>query len=142
MCGGKKATKKSCHTSGPTMTVIFEMFKVRYMQSLVKSDNAFEVRREFSQIFWINPFNIVPYLKLFSQFFTVLDKIRLFLNLFFMMQYHCSTSNIIVLSQKAVFTVFEISEGNSYCRFVIIIPLALIFRPHGLLIHSPFGLEE
>ena len=59
-----------------------------------------------------------------------------------MMQYHCSTSNIIVLSQKAVFTVFEISEGNSYCRFAIIIPLALIFRPHGLLIQSPFGLEE
>ena len=118
------------------------MFKVRYMQSLVKSDNASEVRTEFSQIFWINPFNIVPYLKLFSQFFIVLDKIRLFLKFFFMMQYHCSTSNIIVLSQKAVFTVFEISEGNSYCRFVIIIPLALIFRPHGLLIQSPFGLEE
>ena len=137
MCGGKKATKKSCHTSGPTMTVIFEMFKVRYMQSLVKSDNAFEVRTEFSQIFCINPFNIVPYLKLFSQFFTVLDKIRLFLKLFFMMQYYCSTSNIIVLSQKAVFTV-----TNSYCRFVIIIPLTLIFRPHGLLIQSLFGLEQ
>ena len=50
------------------MTVIFEMFKVQYMQSLVKSDNAFEVRTEFSQIFWINPFNIVPYLKLFLNF--------------------------------------------------------------------------
>ena len=58
-------------------------------------------------------------LKIFSIFLTVLDKIRLFLKLF-MMQYHfkryyivdikCSTSDIIVLSQKAVFTVFEISE--------------------------------
>ena len=74
---------------------------------------------KFSQIFCINPFNIVSFLKFFSIFLTVLDKIRLFLKLF-MMQYHfkhyyivdikCSTSDIIVLSQKAVFTVFEISE--------------------------------
>ena len=52
VCGGKKGTKKSCHTSGPTVTIIFEMFRVRYMKPLIKSECFWDKDRIFSDILY------------------------------------------------------------------------------------------
>ena len=83
VCGGKKGTKKSCHTSGPTVTIIFEMFKVRYMQPLIKSE-CFWDKDNFLRYFVSTLLALCHIYK----FLTVLDKIRLILKLFFMTQYH------------------------------------------------------